>query len=1539
MAAIYSGIHLKLKSAKTPWEDKLKLAQFAWVSHQCFLPNKEQVLLDWASRTLVSFYNKKLELSDEITEKLWTYLDNILHSRKLQDLFKDGKTITLRFSIAQIINERLSTFYTQKMLKNLSIVLSCCSGILSSPPLAIVYTTKFELLVDLLNKLCQIACCQLMSEVTVSSQLFEVLQLAFGKYLLVQRQQANANRVFGQVTKHLLQPCLLLRHLLTTGMQMRTNNDARAQQHLCKEIRNHIEALLRGAVFPPELLPSYTEELLPEKEPHKIKKEGLKHVLLPVNTIQSALGDPNFCEPAIHGKVVANSVPLLFKLFLESYNKTENHLLSFHMLIQLFQCLKISHLQGDFWNSPLSSSEWISDLLAMEQLLNSVLSSNIYNIASDRIRHKEVQFHFYQQLAQMLVNHPQAAIPAWFRCLNALISLNHLIVEPDLDDLLASAWIDAEVSEPRTKKAQESLIGALFHTYAKLRQFQKLFEQVLCVLCRPAAEELRLPVLPASIKTKLCECLQDLPSSQILDVASLILEKCQTVIIPDVNGNSDMALKLQSMSTLLHFVLFHMTSLDDSTPLRIVHRTQSLLETMQTEIIQILFNLLKNVQTEEKELEIWVEKVSDSVLLLACTWVSTDTLFGLNCRHYVSPLAKTTFALADSTIGTWDFSSILPGLDAKCWEKITRHLRYSCSTSRYCTEWLVLQKMKNMLLHTSCFTETSDQILQHAGAFILQSGKSYLNGEETELWDGNIGSINSLSYPTAHWHLVVSNLPVLFPYLSLNDTLYISGLLLKTLLVNKVQTSPCDESSLITIEKVSKDLLCSSLLPEMCMLHSSFLSHIIQHSARMLCSTVNNVANQPLQQLSAEDILWWNNVPASQIASTGPSNEPSVCWTAMEKVAQNILSLVKERSYITLEDEHIERLLNLLEIISTLQLDSLFPVDHTRCFLLLMSMAVNTKASAACSEAFSLKFLTTCFHLLAILQTGRNANSSFKVFYASDVLEAVLTSMFVACETFSSILITASWNEFLHGIQTFLEYYLQIMFERRQSVKLNLEKFMSFLATCQPCAANTQHSRHWSPAADQLLLVALTVQCHVLSLQLQQQHGKHQALGTLLNLLEQAVLQAGATIELCLQNSPKGQPLPFAFISCITTLLKADSSYVHLADLVSGASEPESPAKQGRTQQLSHNELYKQFYFQILKELDLASVNVQFLQSALQFLTVFCSIPEMYSAQVTSVAVFHSVRKMLMGSGVQFIQDLEVQLTELMTQLMEKCTTDNFCIILRLLLEGVDVGNIWKENAEAVLSAILLIKVLLSCPLSGEKERAFWLSSPQIITALVLQAKEAAQDATLLSTLIVPILETVAVLLRQGERVLSNPHHVTLVFNILLIVPLDQRNYGSIFLGIHEVLFSILQCHPKVMLKAAPSFLDSFHRLVVSVMHEGRQKGDRGITDEFEVILKCAQLVERMYTYIAAKTEEFTVLSPFIVGQYVIELQKVTLHPAVKKHLTEGIYHILDLCLERDIKFLNASLPVGVREVFKELYRDYNHYHKILKQGDEKYTA
>lgn len=47
------------------------------------------------------------------------------------------------------------------------------------------------------------------------------------------------------------------------------------------------------------------------------------------------------------------------------------------------------------------------------------------------------------------------------------------------------------------------------------------------------------------------------------------------------------------------------------------------------------------------------------------------------------------------------------------------------------------------------------------------------------------------------------------------------------------------------------------------------------------------------------------------------------------------------------------------------------------------------------------------------------------------------------------------------------------------------------------------------------------------------------------------------------------------------------------------------------------------------------------------------------------------------------------------------------------------------------------------------------------------------------------------------------------------------------------------------------------------------------MTMESKVILECARLVERMYTHIAAKPEEFAMFSAFMVAEYINELQKV----------------------------------------------------------------
>ncbi|KAJ8248350.1 hypothetical protein GJAV_G00241070 [Gymnothorax javanicus] len=370
---------------------------------------------------------------------------------------------------------------------------------------------------------------------------------------------------------------------------------------------------------------------------------------------------------------------------------------------------------------------------------------------------------------------------------------------------------------------------------------------------------------------------------------------------------------------------------------------------------------------------------------------------------------------------------------------------------------------------------------------------------------------------------------------------------------------------------------------------------------------------------------------------------------------------------------------------------------------------------------------------------------------------------------------------------------------------------------------------------------------------------------------------------------------------------------------------------------------------QVLKELCSAPRPFDFVFSSIRFLTAYYAaatatmdpnLMDLYSSVLLNL-------KMLLAApwlSVSELQELQTPVKDLLSQLMNKGSPEQLHLLLETLKEGLNSTLVRNGRSKDVLSAVILTKLIASCSVSESCHKVFWFLVPQIISAIIFVVQECAKDVALVGVLAVPCLEALTVILRCGEGVLSNPHHVGLVFGALQLVPLElpsATDYFSTFQAVHEALFAVVQCHPQVMLKATPSFLNCFYRLVASVMREGRQRpeGERGSEAESEVVLKCALLVERMYTHIASVAESFTVLSSFIVAQYVSELQKVTLRPEIKSHLTEGIYKILDLCVEQDIKFLFSTLLPGVREVFSELYRSYTHHHKAQRQGEDKYTA
>ncbi|KAI4874642.1 hypothetical protein NFI96_031126, partial [Prochilodus magdalenae] len=1485
-----------------------------WVSRQCVLPNKEQVLLDWAAHTLSVYYSKKVDVPLEVVEGTWTYLDDVLHSKKLSNVLSQGKTITLNPAVSQIINERVIEGTSGTLSVSLSTILSCCHGILTSPVLSVSYTARYDLLVELLSRICGLACLRLSQQESVEPlplKVFEVLFLVLSSYLTVQRQQGNTNRVFTQVTEHLLQPLCQLRHLLTTRAWT-DEDDLKIRQNLNKDIRNKVDQILQSSLFLHDRLSYYKEEVLSSEQQSGAKKGPVNNTLFcPVATILSKLvhGHEDDTED-LYCAVRCSSLPLLLKFALDSFSKEdENKLVCFHMMTKFVTALGFTDDLSI--KETFNTANWSLVLLSLENILNSCLAGDIYNVAADRIHHKEVQLHFYRKVAQLLFNNARTDIPAWYRCLKTLLALNHQILEPDLDELISSAWVDADNIELRAKKARETLVCAVIQTYAKLRQLPRLIEELLAVICRPAADELRQELLPEAVQRSLSQCLLDSPPSQNLEICRLILEKIENDFLYVSEMRKESALKLFFLSILLHAVIFSLKTLDNSTPVPILRQAQSLMEEM-LKFVRSLLQCLEGVLITDT---LWGEKIQETVLLLTHTWHEADALFQIHCSKYTSPAGASP-----------EMSSVYDTLEKVL--ALTGSGQVSSPLSRLLQKLLALHRMKKHLLASPLLVSDAEtkSILCEAAQYVVNRQEPFVNLSTEQTWDLQLCSVNSDTYSVAYWFLVITNLPLIAPYLTREDAHYVANTMLNSLLESDLGShlEKTDQSVFL----ISKQLLESTVLCELPDLHSAVVTSISQKFFELFCASDVPSFLKPGKEFAVESV---DKEP--HMADVSPS------LRRLKATAQQIMNCVETGVLITVSETQVDRLLQLVKITSVLNPHAMSLEDYLELFLssFRLSFCVQRDENGVLSVPISL--LGELFKLMTLLLMGQNSHTVFKVVLGSTLLEAVMTSVF-SC--FSKGLFSrvdcAAWFPFLQSIQAFIQCLIQLIITRRSSVRINLERFTNFMIKrMTPIRSSSVDSgEHEEALYVQLHLATMSTLCKEMIPVL----GKNRQLDeTFTQLLEKIISMMRPAIQAVLTGKA-GSVLRQSFsVDVVTVMIKSE--------LAMAPYQTEDIAEGNGQVKFSHMALYKSFVQQILKELWPAPRPMDFLISSIHYLSVFYLAAETtkeLDLEDLHFMILQSVHKLLSGTwlSVSEVKELEAPVKDMLDQLMVSCSQEQFHLLFLLLRDGLIASKVKGGYHKDTLASLTLIKLLACCSLPKTCTKAFWLTVPQIISSLVFVIRESSEVASLTSTLTVPAVETLTTLLRQGTAQLSNPHHVIMGLGALHVVPLDSQsmdNYYSAFHAIHEALFAIILCYPKVMLKAASTFLNCFYRLVTSIIHEGRQKGEKEREKDSGTLLKCAMLVERMYTHIGNTAEGFTVLSSFIVAQYVSELQRVTLQPEIKAHLTEGIYRILDICVERDIKFLNMMLQMGVKEVFGELYKNYLHYHKSQRQGEEKYTA
>lgn len=780
------------------------------------------------------------------------------------------------------------------------------------------------------------------------------------------------------------------------------------------------------------------------------------------------------------------------------------------------------------------------------------------------------------------------------------------------------------------------MICRLLQIYTKLCQLPRLFSEIGSVICQPAMDHLRPPLLSEEIFSSIRTCLLDIPTSQGLEICSVILENIRKNVLPDLvkdksevedmvidseRGDEEMmqdqdrnnaSLKLFSLSQLLHVILFNLKTLDNTSPLSIVRQSQGLMEDIQQVVRELILVLpletkaantsMSSIQKttkkgkrklEQKDTEttdckveaLWVQKTQEAALLLHYTCVEVNMFFLIRCIKYTSldegPSGSKNGAGVPFTNNLESFTS----------------LKLTCSPmSCLLDKLLILQQMKKVLLNTASVCEPSTAALLHSTAHsILAETQFMLSLDEEQVWNRQIVSVESNSYFVAHWYIIVSNLPLIVPHLNGEDVGGIADALVSSLLTKKRAEDKDCLSGYLTTSLIFSQLLQSSLLAELPTLFSATVHSLNRGIISILKEACITNVNQMLFEFPEKE-------------GKSLKKESQLCSKLFEKEAlvQEILASLKiGKVTVLLNNEQSNKLIDFLNIVTHLNPDGMNSEDISSIFLLLLFVLTSTSVTPECGD--DSVALVKLLRAMICLVEGRSFQTILKHIHGGTLLQAVVTCLFWHSDNGRfQTMCSSYWLDIISATQDLITCLLQVIINRNSSVRLNLDQFNCYLIGKEMArredvtpgsVATSEVELGRSRCSDHLLLASLASLSRAVVSHLGRSKSMDQ---TLAQILVKTTASLGQAVKSVLKPKTLGnQPASILsqayIIEVVTIMLRCELSSLEQENEKSHIN-------------LSHMNLYQGFCHQILKEIGSAQRPVDFLVSSLHFLSLFYQV-------------------------------------------------------------------------------------------------------------------------------------------------------------------------------------------------------------------------------------------------------------------------------------------------------------------------------------------
>ncbi|XP_074658136.1 unhealthy ribosome biogenesis protein 2 homolog isoform X2 [Tubulanus polymorphus] len=298
------------------------------------------------------------------------------------------------------------------------------------------------------------------------------------------------------------------------------------------------------------------------------------------------------------------------------------------------------------------------------------------------------------------------------------------------------------------------------------------------------------------------------------------------------------------------------------------------------------------------------------------------------------------------------------------------------------------------------------------------------------------------------------------------------------------------------------------------------------------------------------------------------------------------------------------------------------------------------------------------------------------------------------------------------------------------------------------------------------------------------------------------------------------------------------------------------------------------------------------------------------------------------------LKSLKRQVEETMATTVNCCDTDLFTSVVNGIHENMSSKDLNRDHL-IVITAIddwrCLLKFLSpSTDNSLDKKTALTYLSREVLVRYqhILQFAMNCANPGIVEHTIISILQsevnmlTLEVFLPVNavHLCLNSIHHTPLCEDVTLHIAV------KCIPAVYNILNLLLNNNVSIVMEMKPAFLGCCRKLLNSVIYHGNQATIQA--SEVDEMVNCAHLVGKLLTNISYHRTEFCRLACYIVSDYVFEVQKVTLVPSIKRALLPGIYALMSLCDDHASVMMFGVLDHGIRELLKGLYADYNKYYK-----------